>query len=139
MYSSAFVPHFCRHSFFFFCACYGDHRDLHSFPTRRSSDLDSAGYAVAEISIDDYVLHGRSRTTQSVVWVSSTDPWHRAADIDRSMEQPGFDLVFGSGLTHGLEMLTPVSLLYGTPEDAAAEIRFLPRRGDPATRGEVGE
>src|SRR5437667_2781419 len=81
MYSSAFVPHFCRHSFFFFCACYGDHRDLHSFPTRRSSDLDSAGYAVAEISIDDYVLHGRSRTTQSVVWVSSTDPWHRAADI----------------------------------------------------------
>src|SRR5204863_9914813 len=23
----------------FFFACYGDHRDLHSFPTRRSSDL----------------------------------------------------------------------------------------------------
>src|SRR5437016_11348443 len=27
-------------SFFFYC--YGDHRDLHSFPTRRSSDLTSA-------------------------------------------------------------------------------------------------
>src|SRR5205807_9729086 len=26
-------------SFFFFFYCYGDHRDLHSFPTRRSSDL----------------------------------------------------------------------------------------------------
>src|SRR5262249_60924701 len=26
------------HIFFFF-KCYGDHRDLHSFPTRRSSDL----------------------------------------------------------------------------------------------------
>src|SRR5215213_6120035 len=26
------------HAFFFF-SCYGDHRDLHSFPTRRSSDL----------------------------------------------------------------------------------------------------
>src|SRR5947199_4301828 len=24
---------------FFFFYCYGDHRDLHSFPTRRSSDL----------------------------------------------------------------------------------------------------
>ena len=24
---------------FFFLSCYGDHRDLHSFPTRRSSDL----------------------------------------------------------------------------------------------------
>src|SRR6266496_4941607 len=24
--------------FFFFFSCYGDHRDLHSFPTRRSSD-----------------------------------------------------------------------------------------------------
>src|SRR5688572_33341325 len=28
----------CRLMFFFYC--YGDHRDLHSFPTRRSSDLD---------------------------------------------------------------------------------------------------
>src|SRR5438034_7913446 len=28
-------------SFFFFFSCYGDHRDLHSFPTRRSSDLES--------------------------------------------------------------------------------------------------
>src|SRR5205809_7818382 len=27
------------YSFFFFFYCYGDHRDLHSFPTRRSSDL----------------------------------------------------------------------------------------------------
>src|SRR5438270_13757854 len=26
-------------SFEFFFYCYGDHRDLHSFPTRRSSDL----------------------------------------------------------------------------------------------------
>src|SRR5690606_41753707 len=27
----------CYSSFFFYCSC--DHRDLHSFPTRRSSDL----------------------------------------------------------------------------------------------------
>src|SRR5438067_9437098 len=29
------------HWLFFFLKCYGDHRDLHSFPTRRSSDLKS--------------------------------------------------------------------------------------------------
>src|SRR3712207_8093347 len=29
------------HVFFFFFYLYGDHRDLHSFPTRRSSDLAS--------------------------------------------------------------------------------------------------
>src|SRR6266540_6890772 len=28
---------------FFFFYCYGDHRDLHSFPTRRSSDLVAGG------------------------------------------------------------------------------------------------
>src|SRR6266487_5610557 len=28
----------CVCFFFFFFYCYGDHRDLHSFPTRRSSD-----------------------------------------------------------------------------------------------------
>src|SRR5437773_9306822 len=29
--------------FFFFFSCSGDHRDLHSFPTRRSSDLVELG------------------------------------------------------------------------------------------------
>src|SRR5206468_11577010 len=33
---SSFAP------LFFFFYCYGDHRDLHSFPTRRSSDLPAA-------------------------------------------------------------------------------------------------
>src|SRR5205814_6893647 len=28
-----------RHRSFFYFSSYGDHRDLHSFPTRRSSDL----------------------------------------------------------------------------------------------------
>src|SRR5438876_4921214 len=31
-------------SFLFFFYCYGDHRDLHSFPTRRSSDLSKFGF-----------------------------------------------------------------------------------------------
>src|SRR5206468_12855857 len=32
-----------RSLFFFFFYCSGDHRDLHSFPTRRSSDLKCQG------------------------------------------------------------------------------------------------
>src|SRR5207249_9956599 len=34
----------------FFLQCSGDHRDLHSFPTRRSSDLDERKEVVARIS-----------------------------------------------------------------------------------------
>jgi len=93
---------------------------------------DSIGYAVREVQIRgsgvDLVRHGRSNTTQTVVWVSSTDPWHRASDIDREMEQPGFDRVVASGITRELPILTPVALLYGTPDDAAAEVRYLRAR-----------
>src|SRR5207249_11992819 len=35
LFSITFVPY----TFLFFFYCFGDHRDLHSFPTRRSSDL----------------------------------------------------------------------------------------------------
>src|SRR5690606_41020745 len=34
-----YLTHVCYWFFFFFFSCSGDHRDLHSFPTRRSSDL----------------------------------------------------------------------------------------------------
>src|SRR5437764_14554586 len=37
--SSSLLTHSAPVFFFFFFQCYGDHRDLHSFPTRRSSDL----------------------------------------------------------------------------------------------------
>ena len=103
---------------------------------------DRVGFAVAEISVGrgdvDYVRHAPSHD-QTVIWVSSTDPWHRASDIDRTLEQPGFDTVFRSGLTRGLPMLTPVAMLYGVPEDAAAQIRFLRRRGYAFSQIEMGE
>src|SRR5690554_7194877 len=39
---------------FFFFYCYGDHRDLHSFPTRRSSDLYEVGKAyLFEVEVED--------------------------------------------------------------------------------------
>jgi F5/8 type C domain. len=104
---------------------------------------DREGFAVAEISVGvngrDWIRHSPSHTEQSVVWVSSTDPWHRAIDRDPSMEQPGLDRVLRSGLTRRLPMLTPVAILYGTPEDAAAEVRFLNRRGAGSGGIEMGE
>src|SRR5262249_60800197 len=42
--TSSSAPRFCR----CFCYSYGDHRDLHSFPTRRSSDLNGDGPLVLE-------------------------------------------------------------------------------------------
>ena len=74
-----------------------------------------------------------------MIYTSSTDPWHRAIDLDPKTEQPGFDLVFGSGLTNNLPVLMPVGLLYDTPENAAAEIRFLKARGYPVRQIEMGE
>ncbi|HEX3580105.1 MAG TPA: discoidin domain-containing protein, partial [Thermoanaerobaculia bacterium] len=112
------------------CAATGDWRDR-------------AGFAVDEIAIErgnvDLVRHGKSNKTQTVIWVSSNDPWHRASDIDLDMEQPGLDRVVASGLTRGLPMLTPVAVLYGTPDDAAAEIRFLGKRKYDVTQIEMGE
>jgi hypothetical protein len=104
---------------------------------------DCVGVAVAELFVfdgaKDLVKHAPRHSAQSVIWVSSTDPWHRASDIDVTLEQPGFDLIAKSGLTRGLPMLTPVSLLYGTPEDSANEIRFLQKRGIKVTHVEMGE
>jgi hypothetical protein len=112
------------------CAASGDWRDR-------------AGFAVNEIAIThgnvDLIHHTKSNKTQTVIWVSSTDPWHRASDIDREMEQPGLDRIVASGLTRGLPMLTPVALLYGTPDDAAAEIRFLRKRKYNVTQIEMSE
>jgi len=105
---------------------------------------DGAGFAVRELSLFDregheLVRHGKSNKTQSVIWVSSTDPWHRAVDRDPGLEQLGLDRVFATGLTGGQPMLTPVALLYGTPEDAAAEVRYLAARHYPVERIELGE
>lgn len=109
---------------------------------------DGLGYAVREIGVGtgdghgrfhDLVRHARDGGRQTPITVSSTDPWHRASDRDPNVEQPGFDRVFRSGLTRGLPLLTPSGLLYDTPENAAAELRFLRARGYPVTHMELGE
>jgi hypothetical protein len=73
--------------------------------------------------------------------VSSIDPWHSAADIDDTgnYQHTGFDLFFTSGITNNLPAMIPVTLLYGTPEDAAAEIAYIEKRGYPISYVEMGE
>ena len=113
-----------------------------------SSDVrDGLGYALREVSIGtgvgasfhDAMRHGHTAGTQSTVTVSSTDPWHRATDIDTTTEQPGFDKILASGLTNGLPAIVATSLLYGTPEDAQAELAWLTARGFPLAGLELGE
>lgn len=112
---------------------------------------DGLGYAIREIGLGtlerrngrggfhDWMHHAADGKRQTPIYVSSTDPWHRAGNRDRNVEQPGFDRVFTSGLARGLPLLTPCGLLYDTPENAAAEIRFLRARGYPVTQVELGE
>jgi hypothetical protein len=114
-----------------------------------SSDArDSLGFALREIAIGtldragefhDLVRHGASATGQSWVLVSSTDPWHRERDRDPDVEQPGIDLVFRIGLTHKLPTLLAVGVLYDTPGNAAALLRYVRWRRYQVPRIELGE
>jgi len=117
---------------------------------RKTNDIrDRLGFAIREIylgTIDatgrvqpDLIRHGADRNHQTTIYVSSTDPWHRSVDRDKNTEQPGFDFIFRGGLTNGLPMLLPVPVLYDTPENAVAEIRYLTARGYPMHRIEIGE
>lgn len=114
-----------------------------------SDDIrDRLGFAIREIELGkidshsrfhDHVRHAPDRHRQTVIYVSSTDPWHRAEDIDFSIEQPGLDFILRSALTNRLPVLVPVGVLYDTPENAAAEISYLLRRNYDLEGIELGE
>ncbi len=117
--------------------------------TPASNDIrDELGFAIREIGLGltddkdhfrDEVRHSPDRHKQSIIYVSSTDPWHRASDIDERTEQPGLDFVLRSKLTNQLPVLVPVGVLYDTPDNAAAEIKYLLERGYPLEGIELGE
>src|SRR5258708_1611094 len=105
------------------------------------------GYAVDEVyagdlsesgAFVDLMVHAAGQN-QTPTFVSSIDPWHTAVDIDQRRDQTGFDLFFTSGITNHLPAMIPVSLLYGTPEDAVAELSYLEKRGYPISYVEIGE
>lgn len=117
-------------------------------PPEANDIRDGLGYAMREIhagltderhSFNDFIRHSPHRDAQTVIYVSSTDPWHRESDFDNEVEQPGFDRLFQSGLTNSLPVLVATGLLYDTPENAAAMIQYLKSRGYSIRRVELGE
>lgn len=117
-------------------------------PPGADDPRDRMGYAVREVGFGhtgpdgvfhDAVRHGTSKDTQSIAHVSSTDPWHRASDRSADYEQPGVDLFYRSPLSNGLPAMMAVGVLYDTPENAAALVRYLKARNYPIARLELGE
>jgi hypothetical protein len=130
--------------------------------TRSSNTCDShgpadrrncRGYAISEIylgtedenhSFHDLIHHSPDQQ-QTLTLCSSVDPWHEPSDLyvasDRmeSGDQPGLDLFFRSGITRGLPAIIPVAMLYSTPEDAAAQMSYVKKRGYPVSYIEMGE
>ena len=105
------------------------------------------GYAVNEIyagnfsaagTFIDLINHAKGQN-QTATFVSSMDPWHTVADIDSRRDQTGLDLFFTSGITNHLPAMIPVAMLYVTPEDSAAELAYLRKRGYPISYVEMGE
>jgi hypothetical protein len=113
----------------------------------RSSDpRDCVGYAIREAGFGtldngvftDFVEHRPDRR-QTVTYASSVDPWHQQSDRVQDQEQPGLDIVFQSGVTRGIPATVPIPMMYSTPGNAVAEIRYLEARGYAIARVEMGE
>ena len=107
----------------------------------------AAGYGIRELYVGtltdpgefvDLVQH-RPDQNQTATHCSSIDPWHSESDLDNRGDQTGFDLFFSSGITNNLPAMIPIALLYGTPEDAAAQMAYLKKRGYPISYVEMGE
>jgi hypothetical protein len=106
------------------------------------------GYAIHELylgtSTEDGAFHDILRHTpeqeQTATYCSSVDPWHQPSDLGSTKQaQVGFDLFFTSGVTRGLPAMVPVAMLYDTPDNAAAEIAYIKKRGYPISYVEMGE
>jgi hypothetical protein len=120
----------------------------HSNPDATKDIRDKLGFAIREIeagntdaggNFADLIRHAPDRHRQTVVYVSSTDPWHRAQDIDFKIEQPGLDFILQSQLTRHLPSLVPVGVLYDTPDNAVAEVSYFKARNYSLEGIELGE
>jgi len=106
------------------------------------------GYAIRELyfgtTTTDGAFHDDVRHTpdqdQTTTYCSSVDPWHREGDLQNKRQaQVGFDLFYSSGITHNLPAMIPIALIYGQPEDAVAEIKYIEARHYPISYVEMGE
>lgn len=108
---------------------------------------DCVGYAISEISIGNFNSLGQfvdlakhtPSQAQTVTQASSVDPWHTADAIIPTRIQTGFDLFFKSGYTNRLPAMIPIAMIYATPEDSAAELAYIEKRGYPVSYVEMGE
>jgi hypothetical protein len=115
---------------------------------KESKDIrDKLGFAIKEIQVGligsggkfhDWMHHFPNHK-QSMIYVSSTDPWHRQQDIDKNVEQIGIDRFFANGLTAGQPALMPAALLYDTPENIIALVKYLKAKKYPVNELEIGE
>ncbi len=119
--------------------------DLHG-----SGDIrNCVGYAIQEIhagSVDATgtftdVAKDATGKNQPEYCSSSIDPWHSQSDVNATggYQHTGFDLFFTSGITNNLPAMIPVTMLYGTPDDAAAQIAYIEKRNYPIAYIEMGE
>ncbi len=111
-----------------------------------SSDIrDCLGYAIREMYVGDTTngtfvddVHHGNETVQSTTYVSSNDPAEDASSV-RQFDQPGIDEVYNSGANQGLPVMVPVPVLYSTPENAVALIKYLRSKGRKIGSVEIGE
>ncbi len=105
------------------------------------------GYAISEIYVGNFNTGGEfvdlakhtPGQAQTVTQASSVDPWHTADAIVSSRIQTGFDLFFKSGYTNHLPAMIPIAMIYATPEDSAAELAYIEKRGYHVSYVEMGE
>jgi F5/8 type C domain len=106
------------------------------------------GYAIQTISPGTIAANGAFTEVSkqpseplTTYGASSIDPWHSAEDVrdDGFYQHTGFDTFFTSGITNNLPAMIPVTMLYGTPDDAAAQIAYIEKRGYPIGHIEMGE
>jgi len=128
-------------------------RSSNTCDTHGSDRRNCVGYAIRELYLGTLdgggnfkdILHHSPDQKQTLTLCSSVDPWHDPSDLylvpDRmeSGDQPGFDLFFTSGITRGLPAIIPIAMLYSTPEDAAAQMSYIKKRGYPVAKIEMGE
>ncbi|HUZ60005.1 MAG TPA: discoidin domain-containing protein [Hanamia sp.] len=113
-----------------------------------SKDIrDSLGFSIKEMQaglmdsegkFHDWMHHSPDHD-QTVIRVSSTDPWHTVNDLDSNIEQAGIDLIFKSGITAGQPALFPAALLYDTPDNVLAMIKYFKAKHYPVRELEMGE
>jgi len=106
------------------------------------------GYAIYQVYVGrlendgkfaDFVKHAADGRQQTATYCSSTDPWHTVQDLSPRGDQTGWDIFYTSGITNNLPALITVPLIYSIPEDAAAMIAYLKKRGYPISWVEMDE